>query len=264
MLHIDNLSYLRTTLLAEKNKLTKDLGDPPAKTLFGRIRRNGTYQLYFRDYSAQNSKEIYVNSDRRQEAVQIAKFMATQEKINDLNIQIEAIDSFLEAFSSATSFDTLARNHPWILKLLDTTDDVPDKLQQWKTMDYERNWNYPENLKYRTVVPDLVVRSKSESDIVSRLENFDVPYHYDEVININGTRINMDFVCLNVNSGQKWYWDHRGMMSNPSYIEKALFCEKVYLNAGIIPGVNLILTNETSSHPLQIPDIDEMIRYYLL
>ena len=260
----ENLTYLRNSLLAERARLTEAVQKSPHVQLFGRKRKDGSYQIYIRTNDDSASREIYVNNGLMPEAVQIAQGMFAKVKLAEVNSKIEVIDDFIKVFTRASAADVFLQKYPWILQLLDLPASNEERLQQWKASDYERNLAHPESLKFGTIVPGLIVRSKSEADIVSRLETFGIPYHYDEMTDFSNTRLAMDFVCLNVNTGKIWYWDHRGMLDNPSYVERALYRERQFLNAGIIPGINLIQTNETSAHPLSILEIDEMIRHYLL
>lgn len=267
MFNVENLTYLRNSLLAEREKLQEILSNPPGAHLIGRKRKNGSYQVYIH-YDADNSsnleKDIYVNKSLIPKAAQIAQYTMAKLKFNELNTKLKFLDAFRNVFEKTSSFNIYLQKHPWMRQFLDIPTNDREKLLLWKNRNYVRNWDYPERIKQPTIVPGLLVRSKSEADIVSRFEYFGVPYHYDVISYFNGVRVNIDFVCLNVTTGKTWYWDHRGMLDNPSYIEKTLFCERQFLNAGIIQGINLIVTSETSDYPLSMLEIDAMIQHYLL
>lgn len=263
MLNNENLTYLRNSLHAERERLSAIINSAPPVLLICRTRGQEKKEFYIRDLQ-NSSKQTYVNSELIPTARLAAQRMFAQAKIDRLNKTIKGLDMLIDINSSDSPEDLLLQKKPWLMDFLHPIISNNKRLEQWKALDYERNREHPENLIHNSCVPGLVVRSKSEGDIVSRLELFGVPYHYDEVMLINGVRISMDFVCLNVNSGKKWYWDHRGMLDDPSYIEKTLFCERQFLNAGIIHGINLIVTSETSTHPLSIQTIDEEIKRYLL
>ena len=149
-------------------------------------------------------------------------------------------------------------------KILEEVSLNDHELLDWKNAEYNKSMKYPEKLIYTTVVPTLKVRSKSEADIVSRMEYYGVPYHYEELVLINNAYYAMDFTCRNIRTKQTWYWDHRGMMDNPDYIRKVISCENAYLSEGIIQGINLIVTTETKDNPLDLQWVDELIQFYLL
>ena len=59
------------------------------------------------------------------------------------------------------------------------------------------------------------------------------------------------------------YWEHLGMMDDPSYVEKSLQKITLYEQNGIFPGENLILTYETRKNPMNQKIIRLMIQRYL-
>ena len=136
--------------------------------------------------------------------------------------------------------------------------------KEWSMQPYRRNEKYPEGLKYSTIIPDLKVRSKAEADLVSRYCHFNIPFRYEEVNIINGEALAIDFTLLNIVSGRKLYWDHRGLSDDPGYLKKVHHCEKLYLEAGIIPWVNMIVTTETKDAPLDLQWVDTLIEFFLL
>lgn len=267
MLNLNNLVFYRTSLLSEQKRLTKTASLISNKYLVSRKREGKKAEIYIREKgvtSLQPTKEIYVNKKLLPEASLIAQCTMAKLRLNDIDHMTKLLDKMILLLSKPSSHDAYLTAHPWIKSLLPEILSDNEKLLKWKAEKYERNLEHPESLIYPTVVPELFVRSKSESAIVARLEHYGVPYHYDEVKYINGTRISIDFVCINISTGKKWYWDHRGMLDNSAYIEKTLFCERLFLQSGIIQGINLIVTSETSSHPLDIQHVDQLIQFYLL
>lgn len=57
---------------------------------------------------------------------------------------------------------------------------------------------------------------------------------------------------------------HLGKMDDPQYIKDNIDRLIEYKKAGYYIGVNLIITFETSKHPLNNKEIDAMIDRYLL
>ena len=209
--------------------------------------------------------EKYVNRQEMPEAINIARRMYAQKQLEDLKCQKHFLENIIKYQTHESAGDRFLAAHPGINSLI--SSGMPpqnDWAAQWKKQPYPRNMQYPDKLIYSTVVPDLKVRSKSEADIVACFELYKVPYHYEELTDFNGTTLATDFTCLNVKSGNIWYWDHRGMMDDPSYINKTLYCDSVYLKAGVIPFINLIITTETKEHPLDIQWVKRLIEYYLI
>lgn len=238
----------------------------PEGRLISRKQDNGEYS-YTRKVRMPNGKqkEIYIRQEHRKDAEIMARKMYLEQTVIDLNERLNALTSLLELQTGESRAEQLLRRHPGLKPLLaGRASSGNAELEAWKHAPYNRNLKYPEQLIYPTVVPGLMVRSKSEADIIARLEYYGVPYHYDELLEVDGTLIAMDLICRNLHSAMFWYWDHRGMMDNESYIKKTLYCEGKFYNAGIIPWVNMIVTTETRNHPLDILWADQVIRYYLL
>ena len=110
-----------------------------------------------------------------------------------------------------------------------------------------------------------IVRSKSEKIISDKLYMLGIPYVYEFPLNLNGIGyIRPDFYVLNVRTREAFYWEHFGMMDDSDYSEKAIKRIESYEKNKIFPGRNLILTYETSNHPINNKTIDEIINEYLI
>ncbi|MCQ2530951.1 MAG: hypothetical protein MJ086_06820 [Lachnospiraceae bacterium] len=267
MLNLKNLTYYCNSLKSEREQLLQTPGLDSDDYLVSRKRANGKTSIFIRKKNPKDislKKDTYVNKELLPEARIIARVMLAKKQLADIDMKIKVLDNLIRLLHRPSSADSYLQCHPWLQELLPQALSNGEKLLTWKNEPYERNMKYSENIICPTVVPNLFTRSKSEAAIISRFEHFGIPYHYDEIRYFNGTPLAIDFVCINVSTGKQWYWDHRGMLDDKSYIEKTLYCEGVLLNAGIISGINLIVTAETSAHPLDMQEVDEMIHYYLL
>ena len=252
------LDYQRNLLAGTQNE-----------TVFSRKDRKGDY-VYFKRSCSNSSgsdisgpSEIYLGKNY-DAAYRIASKMLAQKRCDHLAREKEMILKLLAFNEQEPVADKYLKKHPGIGKLLSDNNVKSDVLANWKKQAYPRNMNHPESLKYTTVVPGLLVRSKAEADILSRLEYYCIPYHYDELINTPGDKLAMDFICRNIITGDYWYWDHRGMLDKYDYIRKILYCDEQYYQANIFPWINLIITSETKDHPLNIQWVDHLIRFYLM
>ena len=88
-------------------------------------------------------------------------------------------------------------------------------------------------------------------------------YKYERPLEImiNGkkTIIYPDFTIINLKTGKITYWEHAGMMDNPKYASSFVWKVNTYLENGIIQGINLIFTYETSENPLNTQYVLAMI-----
>ena len=245
------------------------LAESQNETVFSRKDRKGDYVYFKRSCSndpgsgVSEPSEIYLGKNY-DEAYRIAAQMLAQKRYDQLISEKKLIRKLLAFKEQESAADQYLKKHPGIGKLFADNNVKSESLADWKNQAYPRNMNHPENLKYTTVVPGLLVRSKAEADILSRLEYYSIPYHYDEVIDTPGDKLAMDFICRNIITGDYWYWDHRGLLDKCDYIRKTLYCDEQYYQAGIFPWINLIITSETKDHPLNIQWVDHLIRFYLM
>ena len=237
----------------------------PDESICARKSKNGEY-FYTRKIvlPSGEKKEVFVKKDNVKEVALAAQKKYDENKLRDLYVRKDLLTDMIKLQSMESFADNYLKKHPGIAQLLINREYDNERVNQWKNADYRRSWKYPENIKYSTVIPELHVRSKSEADIVGMLVSYDVPFHYDEIVVINNIELAVDFICMNARTGQIWYWDHRGRLDDAGYINLCLNRESLYLHAGMIPWVNMIVTTETKNNPLDIQWVDNIIRYYLL
>lgn len=132
---------------------------------------------------------------------------------------------------------------------------------EWEMMPFVQSQEHPENKLYRTPHGDLV-RSKSEMMISLLLCQHHIPFHYEEELVLNGVTIYPDFTIRHPITERIVYWEHLGMIENNSYYQMASRKIQTYIDNGICPGDNLILTCEDSLHPFDVEKVNQMIRIF--
>ena len=143
---------------------------------------------------------------------------------------------------------------------IDMSDE--DFINEWQSIPYVGK-EIPDNTPVFQTNRGEKVRSKSELTIANILAEKGIPYKYEcPLILPNGAVIYPDFTVLNVRTRKVFYWEHRGMMDDREYARQAVYKMKSMLKNGIIPGKNLIITEETSANPLGTDEIDGIITGY--
>ena len=141
---------------------------------------------------------------------------------------------------------------------------LPDDqyIERWLGVPYERKGFSEDAPEYYTVRGERV-RSKSEIIIADILNRMNIPYRYEFPIRLKGAGIiHPDFTVLKIKTREEMLWEHLGMMDDAEYAEKALERIDLYLRNGYYPGLNLILTHETSKRPIRNKLVEEMIDKY--
>lgn len=105
------------------------------------------------------------------------------------------------------------------------------------------------------------VRSKTEKIIADKLYAMNIPYRYEYPVKLKGYgTVYPDFTLLDVAERKEICFEHFGMMDSPNYCEKAINKINDYVKSGFCLGKNLIVTFETSQHPLDMKVVERMIK----
>lgn len=139
----------------------------------------------------------------------------------------------------------------------------PKEVSDWMNSSYERNPYHPENLIHKSSSGNLV-RSKSESIIDMLLYTKRIPFRYECALKLGDVTIFPDFTIRHPQTGNIYYWEHFGLMDNPSYFQKAFSKMQLYTFHGIIPSIQLITTFESAKNPISPDMINKIITHYFL
>ena len=262
---INSITARIANLKEEEHKLNMLIADAPSGKLIVRKDIDG-YRYSVKDKSDDGkAKETYIPRKEVYLAKTLALKAYAQQRLPELKKELRLREAELKYLLADSGTEQYLKAHPGIALLIQSSfHKLSDQLAQWKQLPYERNNEYPEDLIYPTIVPDLLVRSKAEADIISRFEHFGVPYHYEEALKIGSEIIHPDFTCKNLHTGQTIYWEHQGRRDDPKYNSKLSYREELYRRVGVIPWKNLLITTETKDQPLDILWVDIMIDYFLL
>lgn len=118
---------------------------------------------------------------------------------------------------------------------------------------------YDEKLIHKTARGELV-RSKSEVIIANALYYNNIDYEYEPVLKLDEYIKRPDFKIVDADTGNVWYWEHCGMMSDKDYVKAWEEKERLYSKYGIIEGKNLIVTKEKNKEGLESDKIDAIIK----
>lgn len=109
------------------------------------------------------------------------------------------------------------------------------------------------------------VRSKSEKILADKFSLMDIPYVYEVPLYLNGYGyVRPDFKVLNKRTKKEYYWEHLGMLDDCDYVMKTVKKIELYEKNCLFLGESLILTYETSKHPLNMKNVELLINKYLV
>ena len=141
---------------------------------------------------------------------------------------------------------------------------IKEIIRQWENEEYETYQNHKENMIFETNRGEYV-RSKSELIIANLLDKYDncIKYKYERPLELGRDGriqvIHPDFTILNVNTGKVTFWEHAGRMDDPGYVNNHMKKINLYIENGLFPGKDVIITYETMSLPLNILTVKSYI-----
>ena len=284
MFSIDNLR-LKSNSLEKEIQLLQNYLDNNSNDDSLVSRKERGYYRYARRFKNEEGKtdEVYLSQDDMAEIRRLAYINYAKARLKDARGEKSAIDHLVRFYDQEQRVTEYLSLHPGVAAVLQNDpnfqtsaleSDLQKKADQWKNAPYNRSTNNLNELKYPTIVPGLLVRSKAEADIISRFEYFGAAYHYEEEWEIpehlitlygrNSFAFHPDFKVKNMRTGNVFWWEHQGGWDNPKYVANMARRETDLFRMGLIPWKNLIITTETLAQPLDLLWVDEIIQFYLL
>lgn len=214
-------------------------------------------------YLSNDQKKNYIPKSNRPLAEQLAKKKYLSLLLEDLEKEKTALSFYLRHHSPTSKSEQLLTTPSEYQNLLAPFfTPLSQELTNWMNSSYEKNANHPENLIYKGV-SNTLLRSKSEVLIDMLLRSHNIPFRYECALPLGSSLIYPDFTIRHPHTGNFYYWEHFGMMDNPTYIEKTISKLNLYATHGITPGIQLITTYETKSNPLNPEIVETYIEYFL-
>lgn len=200
-----------------------------------------------------SSNRKYLPKKRRSLAHALARKKYESLLLKDMQDELKCINLYINHRKEVNWSWLLAKDSPYRELLIN--DD-------WENQPYEKKDDHPESLTHQGPKGELM-RSKSETIIAHLLYERGIPYHYEEIHHFGKIDIGSDFTIKHPVTGQIYIWEHFGMAEKKSYQQQEIIPKiPAYLNAGFIPGVNLITTYETDNVSMDISKIEQLIKDY--
>lgn len=227
-------------------------------------KRNGNNTKWYTKNKKDN-KLNYLSKKQRIFAEKLANQKYLTLQINDLLHEKEALELYLSHHNqhNPQAELLLQQGSPYHELLESSFTSFSSQTLEWINSSYEHNTKYPAGLIHKSISGNTV-RSKSESLIDMALYLNKIPFRYECALYLNDITFYPDFTIYHPLSGEIYYWEHFGMMDNPSYSKDAFSKQQLYNDHGIIPSINLITTYETKNNPLTGDLINQLIKYYFL
>ncbi|MBR0374574.1 MAG: hypothetical protein IJH91_08615 [Mogibacterium sp.] len=118
---------------------------------------------------------------------------------------------------------------------------------------------YPEHLIHSTSTGELL-RSKGELVITYILDKLGIKYEYEKVMEVNGKLVAPDFLLTSPDGTKQVILEYFGMMGNEEYRKKAAEKIAMYIEAGFIPGKDILFIFDDMDGAFDGQKVEQMLR----
>ena len=244
-------------------KLKNSLACAPPGILKINSRRGGP-QYYIRANKSDRNG-TYVKKGETEKAAAIAQRDYEETVLMTAKTEIMSIDALLGLMENGTvenTYDKLILPRKELVIPATTSDEEYARI--WQEGYYKRKGFSPGDPEFYSTSGERV-RSKSEALLKDEFDHFSVPSRFEYPLKLwNGKIIHPDFTLLNVREREEFSWEHLGKADDAEYMNYNIGRLNDMILSGFVPGINLILTFETKSRPLNQKVVREYIQRFLL
>ena len=203
----------------------------------------------------------YINSGNLQLARRLAQRDYYKAALKAAARELEAIRYLIDVRASGLAedcFEKLKDARKVLVRPVTLSDE--EYAKKWQETPYEGKKFKPGDPEHFSLKGERM-RSKSEVIIANLLYSLGIPYKYECPLKLdNGVIIHPDFTILNKRTREVFILEHLGMMGDEQYAADNTRKFNELVLSGYIPGVNLIISFETDTTPLNIPSLEAQLR----
>lgn len=250
-----------SALVKKSNKSLLKFSDLP-KGHIHVSKSNGVFQYYYVDRTLNTKK--YISGKE----IKLIKRIMQRDYELAINKRLKDMQNKLQKFLKGYDVDSIERifvdmnsgRKILVTPFIETSENY---IQSW----YEENPGmqnpFSDDGVFLTNRGELV-RSKSEKIIADALDKYNVPYQYEPMLELGHSTVYPDFITLNVRKRQTMYWEHLGIVSDLEYASKNFMKIQQYEKNGYMVGRDLICTMESVDMPLEVKNVEQKIKEFLL
>ena len=236
-----------------------------------RISQNGGHPEYYLVTETGSLRGKYLPHSQETLARQLAQKDYDIRLIKQLQKEIDTLQNYLKHTGGGRAiselYDSLCPARRALITPVTLTDE--QYAANWQEVSWAGRPFSPDTPLLLTARGERV-RSKSEVIIADTLFRHKIPYRYEYTLQVHRTSgsgdtitLHPDFLCLNTRTRTELYWEHFGLMDDPDYSANAAGKLRLYIENGILPGRNLIITMETKTEPPTAQVLEKLIAEFL-
>ena len=255
---------IKTQLEEKRSDLIKELSDLPDGQLLIYEKRGKRYycQMFPKKGNRKKERRIGITKDTDM-VFSLVRKRYLKRSLNLIAHDISVIEKALAKFSPINEEAVMAEFIERYPELeagmyygLRNTESWADDYTQGEDF-------FEEDLKSLSSQGEKM-RSGGEMYIASRLEHYGIPYRYESPTGIPDISYVPDFTILRPRDRKIIYWEHFGKIDDNEYIKDNIRKVEKYIEYGISPWDNLIMTYNNKRGGYDGKLIDAMIKGWLL
>jgi len=253
---LENLNLLEQSI---KEASYGNLALPSCKLRVSRS--HGKHQYYTRE--ANSNTWHYLPQSELEKARCIAQFEYDQQ----LLLEIKKLRYYLEHSSKDYSFSQLENLYNQLCvgrkELIDPRITLSEQaIRTWYT-EHPGSQNPKEiETPYETERGEIV-RSKSEKILADLFYHKGIPYQYETELILGTRKIYPDFILFHVRKRKSTFWEHLGLINDPSYCQYNFTRLDDYELNGFLVGRDVLFSMEATKHPLNMKLIEQKLEIWL-
>ena len=222
-----------------------------------KLRYYKPFRLLVKEYKTKESISLYYTIIKRVNGKDQEKYIGRRNNTVDMIAAYKYLEESIRILESGASVRDVDPNY--LRHQLKKPYQILPKfvydlagvicIEEWMARPRIFNDAYPEKKCFATK-SGWMVRSKSEVLVADMALDYRIPFVYEEVMKVNGYKFAPDFIMLSQVTYKEIIYEHFGRMDDNEYVKKANWKIRQYLEAGYVPGVNLIFTYEYKELPL--------------
>lgn len=260
---LKNLLLAEQARLEEVVKLTKiRIDNAPEGTL--RLSQSNTY-LQFYHCTEENKAGKYISKGNDELIQKLAQKSYDDKVLRVAEKRLNQIKKLTKDYEDNEIEQIFLKGHKERQHIIHPVEPTwENRINEWKTKEYQGK-GFGDEMPMIVTERGERVRSKSEKIMADYFYRHGIEYKYECPIYLKGMgMVYPDFTFLSKKLGKEVYWEHCGIVDEPSYARNMVRKIEAYENNGIFPGERLILTYETEQSILNTGKIEQMVNRYLI
>lgn len=263
------LTGLKNLLLKEQARLEEiviktkmNLNNVPEGTL--RLSRSNNY-VQFYHCTKENKQGKYIAKSNDELIHLLAQKSYDDKVLKVAEKRLNQIKKILKDYEDDEIEQIYLKEHKERQGLIKQAEQTwQQRLNEWKEKEYQGK-GFGDGMPVIVTERGERVRSKSEKIMADFFYRNKIEYKYECPIYLKGMGIVYpDFTFLSKKMGKEIYWEHNGMVAEPTYARNMVRKIDAYENSGIYVGEQLILTFETEQNVLNTSKIEQVVEKYLV